>query len=270
MTLREATKHSVNSVYAQLIRDVGVKETMDLANAMGLGTYHYNAKVHSFAVGLGAGETSPIDMASAYGVWADRGLRADPTPIRRMLDRNQKVLEDNTKPATRRILKEAVADTMNDVLQGPLSPGGTAGGKGIGRPAAGKTGTTNDNTNAWFVGYTPQLSTAVWMGHLQDQKPMGPVKGVRGVTGGTWPARTWQAYMKRALDGTPVVPFNQPAPITVVVDDGKREARAGFDVGGRRRPVPTDDGGNLTQDVPPPAVEAPTTSTTSTTTPFGF
>src|SRR5207248_4132258 len=132
------------------------------------------------------------------------------------------------KPQPARVQREEIADTMNQILQGPLSPGGTAGGKDLGdRPAAGKTGTTDKNRDAWFVGYTPQLSTAVWMGHLNDENPMGPVKGVGGVTGGTWPAATWQAYMKRALNNAPIVPFNQPAPITQGADEAKQKAREG-------------------------------------------
>jgi penicillin-binding protein 1A len=272
LTLREATKKSVNSVYAQLIRDVGVEPTMELAKRMGLGTYTYKPGFHGLSVALGAGETTPIDMASAYGVWAARGLRAEPTPVVRVLDSEGGTVEDNTKPTSNRLLKEEVADTMNDVLQGALQPGGTAAGKNLPeRPAAGKTGTTNDNTNAWFVGYTPQLSTSVWIGHRDDQKPMGAVKGVRAVTGGTWPARTWQAFMKRALEGAPVIQFNEPAPITQVVDEAKRNARKGFDIGVRRRPTGVSDGGSMNEDLPPPQVDPPTTSTTSTTTPtLGF
>ena len=266
LSLRQATAKSVNSVYVQLIRDVGVESTMELARTLGLGTYKYKPEVHGYSIALGAGETTPIDMASAYGVWAARGMRAEPTPIRRVLDSEGNTVEDNTKPKSRRVLDESVADTMNDVLQGALLPGGTAAGRGIGRPAAGKTGTTNDNTNAWFVGYTPQLSTSVWIGRRDDQRPMGAVKGVRAVTGGTWPARTWQAFMKRALDGAPVAEFNEPAPITRVADDARREARKGFDVGERRRPAPADDGGDLAEEPPPPTVEPPTTTTTTTTT----
>ncbi|MCU1376077.1 MAG: penicillin-binding protein, partial [Actinomycetia bacterium] len=270
LTLREATKHSVNTIYVQLLNDLGVEKTMDLARRLGNTRSVYKAGFHGLSVALGAMEANPIDMASAYGVWADRGLRVEPTPIRRILDSKQHVIEDNSKPKTSRVMKEELADTMNDILQGALQPGGTAAGKGIDRPAAGKTGTTNDSTNAWFVGYTPQLSTAVWMGHNGNPFPLGSVKGVRTVTGGTWPARTWQAYMKRALAGAPVVPFNQPAPITAVVDDAKRAARKGFDVGERRRPAAPDDGGSLSPDVPPPSVEAPTTTSTTTTTLVGF
>jgi len=270
ITLRDALKHSVNTVYVQLIRDVGVKPTVELAHRLGDTRAIYDPKGANLSVALGSVEASPIDMASAYGTWAARGLRAEPTPIVLVRDSKGKVIEDNRKPATTRVEREEIADTMNSVLQGPLSPGGTAGGKDLGdRPAAGKTGTTDDNTNAWFVGYTPQLSTAVWMGHRDDQKPLGAVKGVRSVTGGTWPAATWQAYMKRALNNAPVVPFNQPAPITKVADEAKLAAHQGFEPGARRYPTGTD-GGNYVQNEPPLSVEPPTTTSTTSTTLFNF
>jgi penicillin-binding protein 1A len=266
LTLREATKKSVNSVYVQLLRDVGVEKTMDLAKRLGDTRSVYDPDDHFLSVALGVVDASPLDMASAYGVWANRGMRANPTPVVRVVDHEGKTIEDNSKPTATRVMREELADTMNEVLQGPLSAGGTAGGRGIGRPAAGKTGTTDDNTNAWFVGYTPQLSTAVWMGHNDGNHDLGTVKGVRSVTGGTWPARTWQAYMKRVLDGAPVVQFNQPAPLTEVIDDAKIKARKGFDAGPARRPEATDDGGDLVEEAPPPSVTAPTTSTSTTST----
>jgi penicillin-binding protein 1A len=265
MTLREATKKSVNTIYVQLLNDLGVKSVMDFANRLGDGKSVYREGFHGLSVALGAQEATPIDMASAYGVWAARGMRAQPTPVVRVLDAEGVELEDNSKPEPQRVMREELADTMNDILQGALQPGGTAAGRDIGRPAAGKTGTTQNNSNAWFVGYTPQLSTAVWMGHTDGIYDMGNVKGVRSVTGGTWPARTWQAYMKRALEAAPAAPFNEPAPITEVVDDAKREARKGFDAGAPRRPTSLSDGGPLVEELPPPSVSEPTTTTTSTT-----
>ncbi|MGH8920775.1 MAG: hypothetical protein ACRD0H_20995, partial [Actinomycetes bacterium] len=104
--------------------------------------------------------------------------------------------------------------------QGVLGPGGTAPTAGLGRPAAGKTGTTSNYTNAWFVGYTPTLSTAVWMGNDTSQAlTIGRIRdtfypnGVSPVYGGTIPAATWKMFMSSALKDVPVTPFNQPAPI---------------------------------------------------------
>jgi penicillin-binding protein 1A len=264
MTLRDATKHSVNTVYVQLIRDVGVKPVVELAHRLGVSRSVMSGDL-GYSVALGVIETSPLELASAYGTFAARGERATPTPVVRVLDSNDVVLEDNAKPKRERVLKETTADTMNDVLQGPLQAGGTAGGKGLkDRPAAGKTGTRQDNRDAWFVGYTPQLSTAVWLGYRDLPVPLHGIKGVRNVTGGTIPAATWNRFMTRAHEGLPVVKFNQPAPVTAVNDDAKRRAHGGYDVGRRFYPRPTDEGPAQQEELPPPSVEPPPSTTTTT------
>jgi penicillin-binding protein 1A len=274
ITLKDALKHSVNTVFVQLIRDVGVKATMDEARKLGLESVpEYDASKYGVSVALGAIDTSPLQLASAYGVWADRGERAEPTPIVRILDNQGVVLEDNTKPKTTRVEREVTADTMNEVLQGPLSAGGTAGGKGLkDRPSAGKTGTTQDNRDALFVGYTPNLSTAVWLGYRNHATPLHNIKGVRNVTGGTIPASTWNRFMTRAHEGLDVVKFNEPAPITDVANDAKKKAHGGYEVGHRFVPEGTSDGGAQPEQLPPPSVDPPeneTTTTTSTTILFG-
>jgi penicillin-binding protein 1A len=266
ITLAEATKHSVNTVYVQLLRDVGIEKTMDLARAHGVQGSVFTDQM-GLAVALGTIGTSPLDMASAYGVWANRGNRVAPTPVVEIQDSKGVVLESHREPDSTRIVSEVTADTMNEVLQGVFK--GTASGKGLkDRPAAGKTGTTSDNRDAWFVGYTPNLSTAVWLGYRDKEVPMQGIKGVRSVTGGTIPAATWQKFMTRALDGVEVVDFDEPAPITDTADDAKREAHDGFDVGDRRFPSQTDPGSVEGEPLPPPSVEPPP-STTSTTEPSG-
>ena len=266
LDLREATKRSVNSVYVQLLRDVGVEQTMALAKRHGLSRFTFDPSRHGLSIALGAEGTFPLEAASGYGTWAARGERATPTPVLRVLSRDGEVLEDNVEPKKERVVKEVTADTMNEVLQGVFERGGTAAGRGLkDRPAAGKTGTTNGNIDAWFTGYTPQLSTSVWIGYRQPREMTG-IKGVRSVTGGTFPAQTWQRFMERAHEGLPVVEFTEPAPITPVADAAKRDARKGFDPGGRRAPVQTDDGGVAEEDLPPPTVEPPPTSTTTSTT----
>jgi len=268
LSLRQATAKSVNAVFAQLIRDVGVKDTMDLAKRLGLSTANFDESRHGYSVALGAVEATPIDMASAYGVWAARGLRAEPTPVVRVLTHDGQVLEDNVEPQTTRIVSEVTADNMNDVLEGPLQAGGTAGDNSIDRPAAGKTGTTNDNGDAWFVGYTPTLSTAVWMGYRDSRAPLRNIKGVGSVTGGSHPAATWEAFMREALEDVPATEFEEPAPITPIADDAKKKARAGFDAGRPRYAEETDAGGTYVGEIPPPDpyVSTTTSSTSSTTT----
>ncbi len=266
--LRTATRRSINTVFVQLLEDVGVADNMAMANRLGVRTEAYDPKVHGLSVALGALDVSPIDMASAYGVFAARGERAEPTPIVRLLDGVGRVVEDNVAPVRKRVLEERVADTMNDVLRHVFDPGSTAAGKGLGRPAAGKTGTTDNSGNAWFVGYTPTLSTAVWMGRTTNQQNMGPVKGVGNVTGGTWPARTWQAFMNGATADQPVTDFTEPAPVTKIADQSKRDARQGFEVGRRLRPVPSDRGSGAASvdELPPLTADEPSVTTSTTTT----
>ena len=267
VTLRYGTWKSINTVYTRLILDVGVRETMAMARRLGLRSVpRYNARNHGVSVALGALDVAPLDMASAYGVFANRGVQQEPTPVLRVYDRDGKLLLDNSRRKGERELKEEVADNLTAILQGVLSSG-TAAGRGIDRPAAGKTGTTQDNKDSWFIGYTPTLSTAVWLGY--ENKPGTPtkylrnIKGVGAVTGGTHPARVWQAFMKQALKDVPVTDFNEPAPIRSIADEQKRRARGFFDPGPRQYPSGPPGGGYVQGLQPPPGVE-PKSTTTST------
>jgi penicillin-binding protein 1A len=269
LDLRTATWKSVNTVYTRLILDVGVEKTMTLAKAMGLTSVRdYDPAVHCASVALGAESVSPLDMASAYGVFAARGLRAEPTPVLRVTDKDGKVIIDNSKPATTRVLAEDVADNVTDILRGVLISG-TAAGRGLDRPAAGKTGTTQNNRDAWFVGYTPTLATAVWIGYenktKETTKELHNIKGVRNVTGGTHPARIWQAFMKAALADVPITEFSEPAPIQAVPDAAKIQARHGFEPGKRRYPSGPPAAGSYVEEPPPPEADPPTTTTTRPT-----
>jgi penicillin-binding protein 1A len=277
MDLRSATVRSSNTVFTRLIERVGVESTMDLSNRMGLHTTPFDPAVHGLSVALGPLSVSPLDMASSFGVFAARGLRYAPVPVVRVLDGEGRMLEDNIEREGERVLEEVTADNVNDVMSGVF--GGTASGRDIDRPAAGKTGTTQDHRDAWFVGYTPTLSTAVWLGHSDAARPMGTVKGVRNVTGGSHPARVWQSFMRTVLADVPVTDFTEPAPIRPPAAIETIEAQQGFDVGRRRSPTPMSNGERLVEPVPDPDPSATpqtvpttttTTSTTTTTTPPGF
>jgi penicillin-binding protein 1A len=248
---------------------VGVAETMDQARTLGLRSVRqFDPAVHGIgaSIALGTEDVSPLDMASAYGVFAARGVRTEPVPVLRVTDSEGNVLIDNAEPSSERVLAEEVADNVTDVLTGVLASG-TASGRGIERPAAGKTGTTQNNRDAWFVGYTPTLSTAVWMGYenatRETTKELRNIKGVRSVTGGSHPARIWQSFMRRALADVPVTEFHEPAPIRAVADEVKRVARRGFEPGPRMRRNGVGDGGPYVLDMAPPSVEAPTITTTA-------
>ena len=275
LTLAQATAGSVNVVFARLAQDVGNKAIAQMAVDLGMSQVWESKRAHGASYTLGAIEVSSLEMAAAFGVFANRGVRAPATPIVKIVDPAGKVIEDNLEPKGQRVLDEVVADTMNSVLKGPLESG-TAKGKGIGRPAAGKTGSTNDNFDAWFVGYTPNLSTAVSIGY-DEGKPLVGIKGVSTVFGGTIPASTWQGFMQQALENVPPTDFNAPPPISNVEDEAARALRGGIDAGDKREAIATSPGGpyefgvaTANPNTVPPRAAPPSTfqAPPTTTTPF--
>jgi penicillin-binding protein 1A len=267
--LRRATVSSINTVYAQLVRDVGCDEAGRMAQKLGLTSAWYSPQFHtcSGTYALGVIDVSPLDMASAFGVFATRGRRAEPTPVLRVTERGEggqeRVLEDNTEPRTTPVIDDIVADGVTQILQGVITSG-TGTRARIDRPAAGKTGTGQNFTNAWFVGYTPTLSTAVWMGHAADQRtPLLGVRGVPRVFGGTIPADTWRTFMSAALRDVPVTQFSDVAPVRSLGDALRRAARGGFDPGDRRPLVDPGPGGPYVVEPPAPKPEPATPAPTA-------
>jgi penicillin-binding protein 1A len=215
--LRSATANSVNTVYAQLVQDVGVGDTAEMAHRLGVTTVdpegnQPNGEAYGPSLTLGAAEVAPLDMAAAYGVFAARGMQYPVSPVLRVLGPDGQVLEDNRSRTGKRVLNENIADQMNDVLKGVVSKG-TGKAADLGRPngTAGKTGTSENFSDAWFVGYTPELSTSVWMGFADSQRPLTNIKGLARIYGGTLPAKTWHDFMVAALEGKPTSDFAAPA-----------------------------------------------------------
>ena len=270
MSLRKATEKSVNTVFVRLMQDVGPYQVVDLANRLGLNIREIDPKVDGsgLSIALGSREVTTLGMASAYGTFANSGVRAAPSPVVRVVDPDGTVLLDRSEPEGEAVLEPATADNVTDVLRGVLTSG-TAAGKGIGRPAAGKTGTTQDSKDGWFVGYTPTLSTAVFMGY-DPPPPDGQQFTVKGrhLTGGSFPASAWQRFMKAALRNVPVTDFNQPAPIRKPATEALQRERRGFSPGEPLSPRGTGTGGPYVVAVEAPVAPEPTTttSTTSTTT----
>jgi penicillin-binding protein 1A len=215
--LRSATVNSVNTVYAQLVQDVGVDDTAEMAHRLGVTMIDAEGKLpngepYGPSLTLGAAEVSPLDMAAAYSVFAARGMQYAASPVVRVSGPDGQVLEDNRSRPGTRVLNENIADQMNDVLKGVVSKG-TGKAADLGRPngTAGKTGTSENFSDAWFVGYTPELSTSVWMGFADSQRPLTNIKGLARIYGGTLPAKTWHDFMAAALEGKPVSDFAAPA-----------------------------------------------------------
>ncbi len=211
-TLRSATEKSYNTVYAQVIQDTGVAEVGAMAKKLGISSaWVATPGRHNLEYALGSQEVSPLDMASAYGVFATNGLRNPATPVLWVKDLGGAFLEDNRERKPERVLEASAAYNVTDILKGVITSGtGTAAD--IGRPAAGKTGTAQEWRDAWFVGYTPTLSTAVWIGDKTKPTSLFNIKGVSRVTGGSIPAETWKAFMTEALAGVPPDDFEKPPP----------------------------------------------------------
>jgi penicillin-binding protein 1A len=161
------------------------------------------------SIALGSEEVTPLEMASAYATLAAGGLYRQPKVVSRVTDGTGKVLESGPSDPVQAISPE-VAYTATTLLQEVITQG-TGTGAAIGRTAAGKTGTATDFRNAWFVGYTPELATAVWMGYRDANKAMLGIHGVAQVTGGTLPATMWSTYMKAVLASVPPSSFAPPA-----------------------------------------------------------
>lgn len=208
MTLSDALAHSVNTIAVQLADKVGTKKIIANAKKMGITTLVDKDENLAMALGGLTKGVTPLEMASAYGTFANKGVHVKPTAIVKILDRNGNVLEDSTsleKEETKtRVMSEREAYEMTTMLEGVIEHGtGTAAA--IGKPAAGKTGTTDDNKDAWFVGYTPDIVTAVWIGDDTGSHSLGEVYG------GTIPAEIWQDYMSSATSDESGSDFSSPS-----------------------------------------------------------
>jgi penicillin-binding protein 2D len=194
MSLESATWGSVNTVYARVAHEIGIKNVTRTAKAMGIQTRLPNLP----AISLGAVNCTPLEMASAYGTLATNGTYHEPVVITKVTDRDGATIFQ-AKSRGKQAIKPQIAYATTRVLEGVISRG-TGHEADIGRPAAGKTGTSQSNRDAWFVGYTPQLVTSVWVGYPKERTII--VDGSKGF-GGTLAAPIWAAFMRKALEGMP-------------------------------------------------------------------
>lgn len=215
MTLRYALQHSVNTIAVQLADAVGMRKVLNLASSLGITTLD-DSKDNNLAAALGGltNGVKPIDMAVAYGTLANGGVKVKPVAITKIVDRNGQVVEENSTEE-QRVVDPKYAYVIMNMLESVMS-GGTGGGASIGRPAAGKTGTTDESKDAWFVGYTPDLVAAVWMGDDYG------IETLDGITGGTVPAVIWRDFMSQALNAMeiPASDFTVPPGAASIANQG--------------------------------------------------
>lgn len=204
MSVIEATRFSVNTVYAQIVMDVGPEKVVDVAQRMGI-TSKLDA-YPSIALGALTIGVSPLEMASAYATLANSGMAYRTYAVTKVADRRGKALW-TVEPSGTRALEPEVANKAAAVLEQVVTRGTGRRAQRIGRPAAAKTGTTDDYRDSWFAGFTPQLSTAVWIGYPERLRPLRNIHGLPQVYGGSLPAEIWTRTMIAALKGLPVLDF---------------------------------------------------------------
>lgn len=215
-TLRTALARSRNMVTVRLMEQVGVESVRELAARMGIET-----ELDPFmSLALGSSEVKLLELTAAYGTFANGGLAVPPAFITRIVGPNQEIVEENL-PRASRVVSPELAYVMTSLMQGVIQEGTGKRAQALGRPAAGKTGTTNDFRDAWFLGYTPELVTGVWVG-FDDGTALG-----RHESGGRVASPIWLEFMQGALKGRPITDFAIPSGIRFyrIDTESGREAR---------------------------------------------
>ena len=256
-SVERATLSSDNSVYAQLTLDVGPQRVASIARRLGVRTPLDVRGRFVPAMGLGSIAVSPLDMASAYATLAAGGIYTEPTAIRKVVVRGKPDDRWSTQKRRTRVLSDGVAAVVTEVLEDNIRYG-TGTRAALSRPAAGKTGTTDEHADAWFVGYTPGLATAVWMGYTRGEVPMTNVHGI-SVSGGSFPAEIWRRFMEPALARAPSREFRAPTRPASFSDWQRGPLALGYDpyyVAPAPAPAPAED---EEPEEKPKAEEAPAT-----------
>ena len=206
--LLEATKHSVNTVFVPLGQFAGLEKVIDVARRAGIP--ESIAMVPAPSVVLGVASPHVMDVASAYATFAAQGIYSKPYLIASVTGPNKGVLFEGESQTQEVFSKDVMAD-LTYALKATVTGGTGSAALKLGRPAAGKTGTSQSNASAWFSAYTPQLAASVALFRDSASESLNGIGGLTSVTGGTFPARIWTAFMKGALKGEPIMTFPAPA-----------------------------------------------------------
>jgi len=221
-----ATKHSVNTVFVPLGIKVGPIAVVDVARRAGIP--ESVAMMPTPSVVLGVASPHVIDVANSYATFAAQGIKAKPYLVAQVIGSNKGVLYEARQETQEVFSKEVMAD-LTYALKGVVTGGTGAAALALGRPAAGKTGTSQSNASAWFSAYTPQLAASVALFRDSASESLNGIGGLNSVTGGTFPARIWTAFMKGALKDEPVMDFPAPSNIggldPVVMTSGGKQTR---------------------------------------------
>jgi penicillin-binding protein 1A len=203
--LRKALVHSRNVVSVKLLSDIGVSYAIDYARRLGVSS----PLVPELSLALGSSDVTLAELVTAYSSFANAGRKVEPYLIERITDRKGKLLERHHVNAEQ-VISAQTAYIMTDLLSAVVEEGTAKGAKTLERPAAGKTGTTNEMKDAWFVGYTPTVLAGVWVGNDNHQVPLGD-----GETGGRAACPIWVHFMQEYLKDSPVEAFKIPSGIVM-------------------------------------------------------
>jgi membrane peptidoglycan carboxypeptidase len=210
ISLLEATKHSVNTVYVPLGIKAGPDNVVDVARRAGIP--ESVAMMPTPSVVLGVASPHVIDVANSYATFAAQGIYSKPYLVAQVMGSNKGILYEGKSQTQEVFSKEVIAD-LTYSLKSVVNGGTGSAALALGRPAAGKTGTSQQNASAWFSGYVPQLAASVAFFRDTASESLNGIGGLTSVTGGTFPARIWTAFMKGALKGEPVMDFPAPSNI---------------------------------------------------------
>jgi penicillin-binding protein 1A len=240
MTISRATANSVNCVFARLIWELGADEVAATAKRMGI-----TSPIPALpSIALGSAPVSPLEMASAYGTLANDGTLVRPNSIKKIVGPDGAVMFERKTVGTR-VLTAKIAWAATQQLMGVVRGGTGTRASLSGREVAGKTGTAQNYQDAWFVGYTPQLVTAVWMGYSEGSIPMRNVHGMRAF-GGTFCAPIWHTFMTAALKGLPSVRFARASAPHYIWKAAWSEAASAAAAAAHPKPKPPKGGGTTT------------------------
>jgi membrane peptidoglycan carboxypeptidase len=205
-----ATKHSVNTIFVPLGIKVGPDNVVDVARRAGIP--ESVAMMPTPSVVLGTSSPHVIDVANAYATFAAQGIKSKPYLVTQVIGSNKGVLYEAT-PETQEVFSKEVMADLTYALKGTITGGTGAAALGLGRPVAGKTGTSQSNASAWFSAYTPQIAASVAFFRDNATQSLNGIGGMTSVTGGSFPARIWTQFMKGALKGEPIMDFPAPSNI---------------------------------------------------------
>ncbi len=198
-TLRDALTHSRNLATVKLLRRVGIKNVVSFAQKIGI----QSPLTRDLSLALGSSGISLLELTSAFGVFANEGILVEPAFVLSVTDRNGRIMESRDL-APKKVLSKETAYVVTNILEDVVQRGTAKRARVLGRPVAGKTGTTNEYTDAWFVGYTPNLAAGIWVG-FDDNRSLGYREA-----GGRTALPIWVSFMDKALSSLPVVPFLIP------------------------------------------------------------